>query len=153
MIGVRMMQVPVHQIVNVVAMRDRLVPATGAMLVGALYLRRAAGWIGGVDADGMLVDVIAMHVVQMAVMQIVDVAVMADRDVAAIRAVLMGVVRMGLLGASRHWVSPSLHPTGASLPLGSVVDGALHQLQEMNICKRVENVLRRAAAGSGCWGF
>jgi hypothetical protein len=102
MIAVRMVQVPVHQIVDMVAVRDRLVSAAGAMLMGALYIRRAAGGIGRVDSDDMLVDVIAMHVVQMAVMQVVDVPFMADSDVTAAWAVLMGVVRMVLLVACGH---------------------------------------------------
>jgi hypothetical protein len=101
-IAVRMMEVPVHQIVDMVAMGDRIVPAAGTVLVGALYLRSAAGRIGGIDTDDMLVHVIAVHVVHMAVMQIVNVAVMADRGVAAVRAVLMGVVQMVLLVASGH---------------------------------------------------
>jgi hypothetical protein len=102
MIAMGMMQMPVHQIVDVVAMRDRLVPTARAVLVGALYFRRAAGRIARVDADDMLIHVVAMHVMQMAVMQIVDVAVMAHRDVTAVRAVLMRVVGMVLLAASGH---------------------------------------------------
>jgi hypothetical protein len=147
MIAVRMVQVSVHQIVDMVAVRDRLVSAAGAMLMGALYIRRAAGGIGRVDSDDMLVDVIAMHVVQMAVMQVVDVPVMADSDVTAAWAVLMGVVGMVLLVASGHgalllWVIP---PGWASLSLGGVIDGTLHQLQDMKIGQRVEDVLGRAA--------
>jgi hypothetical protein len=101
-VAVGMVQVLVHQIVDMVAMRDRLVPAAGAVLVGTLHFRRAARRIGRVDADHVLVDVIAMHVVQMAVMQIVDVAVMADCQVTAIGAVLVGVVLMVMLAASGH---------------------------------------------------
>jgi hypothetical protein len=83
-----------------IAMRDRLVPAVGTVLVGALEFRRAVGRIGRVDTDDMLVDMIAMHMVHMAVMQIVDVPVVANRDVTAVRAVLMGMVQMVLLGTS-----------------------------------------------------
>ena len=101
-VAVGMVQVPVHQIVEMVAMRDRLVPAAGAVLMGTLHFRRAACRIGRIDADHVLVDVIAMHVMQMAVMQIVDVAFMAECQVTAVRAVLMGMVRMVLLIASRH---------------------------------------------------
>jgi hypothetical protein len=101
-IPVRMMQVTIHQVVDMVAVGDRLMPAAGTVLVGALYFRRAAGRIGRVDTDDMLIDVIAMHVVHMAVMQIVDVAVMADCGMAAAGAVLMGMVRMVLLIASGH---------------------------------------------------
>jgi hypothetical protein len=101
-VAMRMMQVPVHQIVDMVAVGDRLMPAAGTVLVGTLYFRRAAGRIGRVDTDDMFIDVVAMHVVQMAVVQIVDVAVMADCGMAAAGAVLMGMVRMVLLIASGH---------------------------------------------------
>jgi hypothetical protein len=101
-VGVRMMQVPVDQIVDVVAVRDGLVPAAGAMLVAALDLGRAAGRVRRTDRQRMLVDVIAMHMMQMAVMQIINMAVMADRRVSAARAMLVGVIGVMLLCASRH---------------------------------------------------
>jgi hypothetical protein len=50
----------------------------------------------------MLVNMIPMHVVEMAVMNIVDVAIMADRRMAAGRSVLMGMVGMVLLGTGGH---------------------------------------------------
>jgi hypothetical protein len=104
MIAMGMMQVPLHQIVDMVAMGDRLVPAVRAVRVSAPCFRRAAGRIGRVDSDDMLVNVIAMHVVHMAIMQIVDVALVADGGVPAIRAVLVSVIRMVLLVAIGHGV-------------------------------------------------
>jgi hypothetical protein len=50
----------------------------------------------------MFVDVILVHVVEMAIVQIVDVAVMANRGVPAIRAMLMRVVGVVFLRASGH---------------------------------------------------
>jgi hypothetical protein len=50
----------------------------------------------------MLVNMIPMHVVQMAVMNIVDVTIMADRGVAAGRSVLMGMVGMLFFVTSGH---------------------------------------------------
>jgi hypothetical protein len=102
MISVWMMQVPVHQIIDMVAMRDRLVAATGPVLMSASNFRCATCGIGRVDSDDMLVDVIAVHVVHMAVVQIVDVALVADGGVPAVRAVLVRVVRMVLLIAIGH---------------------------------------------------
>ena len=58
--------------------------------------------IFGVDRDDMFVDVILMHMVEMAVVKIVHMAVMANRRVPTVRAMLMGVVGMVLLGASGH---------------------------------------------------
>jgi hypothetical protein len=102
MIAVGMMQVPLDQKVDVVAMRDGLVPAAGAVLVAALDVRRAAGRIRRADRDRMLVDVIAVHVMQVAVVQIVDMTLVADRRVPAARAMLVRVVGVMLLCASGH---------------------------------------------------
>jgi len=50
----------------------------------------------------MLVNMISMHVMEMAVMNIVNVTIVADRSVAAARSVLMGMVGMVLFVASGH---------------------------------------------------
>jgi hypothetical protein len=50
----------------------------------------------------MLVNMIPMHVVQVAVMNIVDVTIMADRRVATGRSVPMGMVGMVFFVASGH---------------------------------------------------
>jgi hypothetical protein len=106
MIAVRVVQVPVDQIVHVVAMRDRLVAAASAMLVrgvmaGSRRGRGAAIGVLGVDGDVVLVAVPFVRVVEMAVVQIVDVALVPDGDVTAIGPVLVlvvGVNRMIKLG-------------------------------------------------------
>jgi hypothetical protein len=59
-------------------------------------------WIRAIDRQDMLVNMIPMHVVQMAVMNIVDVTIMADRSVAAGRSVLMGMVGMLFFVTSGH---------------------------------------------------
>ena len=107
MIAVRMMQPALHQIVDMVAMRHRFVSAVWTVHVRAVDLRRAARGIGSADRDHMLVDVVLVHVVEMAVMKIVDMAVMADRGVPAIGTMLMRVVGMVLLGAGGHMIFPS----------------------------------------------
>jgi hypothetical protein len=50
----------------------------------------------------MLVNMIPMHVVEMAVMNIVHVTIMADRSVATGGSVLMGMVGMLFFVASGH---------------------------------------------------
>lgn len=108
-IAVRMVQMTVDQVIDVVAVRHRFMPAarpmhmTGAM-AGTVVLRRAAVRVGGADGDHVLVDMVAMHVMQVAVMQEIDVAFVAHRGVTALRAVL--VVVMGVLGATGHRRSP-----------------------------------------------
>jgi hypothetical protein len=113
MVTVRMMQVAIDEIVDVIAVRHRLVPATGSMHVtglvpGAAMLGRTTIGIAVGNLDHMLVDMVAVRMMQMPVVQIVDVTVVADGYVAAVGTMLMRVVRM--LGirtrchVGPHWV-------------------------------------------------
>ena len=72
----------------------------------AAGLRCAADGIPRIDLDDMFVDVILMHMVEVAVVKIVDMAIMADRGMSTVWAVLMGMVGMMLFGASGHDFSP-----------------------------------------------
>src|SRR5919197_1447640 len=85
-----------------VAMGHRFVAAARTVLVRAARLWRALHRVGVGDPDRVLVDMIAMHVMEMAIVKIVDVVAMANRGVAAARPMLMGVVGMVLLGAGGH---------------------------------------------------
>ena len=66
-------------------------------------LRRAVHGIRGVNRHDVLVDVIPVHVVEMAVVKIIHMAVMANRGVPAVRAMVMRVVGVMFLGACSHW--------------------------------------------------
>jgi hypothetical protein len=66
MIAVRVMQVAVHEIINMITMRDRFVAAIRAMLVIAivlatLMLRRAAAWIAIILRELVLINMIAVR--------------------------------------------------------------------------------------------
>ena len=80
------------------------------MLVCAACLRGALHWVGCVDGNDMFVDVILVHVVEVAIMEIIDVPLVADPGVSAVRAVVMGVVQMMPLCAGGHSHSPILSP-------------------------------------------
>lgn len=87
-IAVHVVQVPADEIVGVVAVGNRFVPAIGAvsvpLVVPATAVRgRALGWIRGIDGEAALVDVVAMNMVQMSIVQVVAVVAMADGLVAA----------------------------------------------------------------------
>jgi hypothetical protein len=115
-IAMRMMQPAVHEVIDVVTMRYRFVSAMWGMLVCAAGFRRAVHGICGVDRDDMFVDVILMHMVEMAVVKIIHMAVMANRGVPTVLAMLMGVVGMMLLGARGHdFPSFIYNPTGPSV--------------------------------------
>jgi hypothetical protein len=73
MIAMRVVQMPIDQIVHMVAMRDSFVSAARTVLVGAFDLGRATGRRGRVDRDYVLVDMIAVDMVQVAIMEVVDV--------------------------------------------------------------------------------
>jgi hypothetical protein len=102
MIAVRMVQTPVHEVIDVIAMWNGAVPATRTVRVRATGLGSAVNRIGSVHGDGMLVDMIPMHVMEMPVVQIVDMPIMADRRMAAVRAVLVAMIGVVLLVAGGH---------------------------------------------------
>ena len=107
MIAMGMMQMTVHQVIDVIAMGHGLMPATHAMhmfrpMTGTLMIRRAAIRVDGVDVQGMLIDMTVVHVVQMPVMQVVDMAGVFNGGVATVRAVLMIVVTVVFFSALSH---------------------------------------------------
>ena len=96
-VAVRVVQVAIDEVVDVVAMRHRFVAAAGAVHVSrfvaaAVVFRRAGVRVGGTDGDDVFVNVVAMRVMQVAVVQVINVAFVLDGGVAAVRAVLVVVV-------------------------------------------------------------
>jgi hypothetical protein len=90
--AVGVMEVAAHDVVRVISVRDGVVTARFAVDVAgvvalAVMGRRAGGRVRCADGERVLVDMIAVHVMQMAVVQVVGVPVMLDRLVAAARAV------------------------------------------------------------------
>ena len=90
-IVVRMVQPPSDQVVDVIAMRHRLMPAPLAMRMRLLARRRLGVTVGmrGVDSDRVLVDMVLMRMVQVPVVKIVDVIFVPDRGMPATVAVNM----------------------------------------------------------------
>jgi hypothetical protein len=84
--------VPIVNVVRVVAVRDRNVPAARAVLVGMVGVER-------VTAGLALVEMVLMEAVQVAVVDVVDMVAVRDRDVAAACAVFVEVA--GVLGVDR----------------------------------------------------
>jgi hypothetical protein len=92
----RVVQVAVHEIIGVIAVRHGFVAAIRTMLVALLMTAtvmcgRAAGGIFRIDGNHVLLDLVAVLMVQVAVVQIVDMALVLDSGVAAFRAVLVRV--------------------------------------------------------------
>jgi len=90
-IGMRVVQHAVDQVVGMVAVRDCGMAATVAVHVVVLVVYRPAGiGVGVPDLQAALVNMSFVVVMHVAVVQIVDVSVVADRRMAAIRS--MGVI-------------------------------------------------------------
>jgi hypothetical protein len=89
MIAVAVMQVPADQIIDVIAVRNRGMPAIFAVLVPALMLAaavagRASLRIAAADADAVLFHPIAADVLQTPILEIIDVAFVPHGGVPAI---------------------------------------------------------------------
>jgi hypothetical protein len=96
-IAVRMVQVTVDEIIDVVPMRYGFVTARRAVdvarvMAATIVIRCTLVGILRIDRERMLVDMIAVHMMQMTVVQIVDVIVVLDCRMPTVRTVLMVVV-------------------------------------------------------------
>lgn len=109
--AVRVMQVTVHQVIDVIAMGYGLVAAPGAVnvsggMAGAGMLRGALVRIGGRNREDVLVHVIVVRVMHVAVVKVVHVTVVADGDVIASGTVLVRMIGVVRLGAAGHGETP-----------------------------------------------
>ena len=105
--AVRVVQVTVDQVVDVVTVGHGLVAAAGAMhvvaRVPATVVARSAGpGVGGVDLDLALVRVALVRAMHVAVVQVADVVAVLDGGVAALGAV--GVIVVVVLVAVHELV-------------------------------------------------
>ncbi|MBI4893898.1 MAG: hypothetical protein HY821_24995 [Acidobacteria bacterium] len=102
-----MMQMAVHQVVDMAAVRHGLMAATGPVLVirlmpGAAVAGRARIGIRFAHLQRLLVEVVSVRPVQMAVVQIGDAPLVDDGRVAAALAMDVGVVSVDLVAAHRN---------------------------------------------------
>jgi hypothetical protein len=100
-IRVRMMEVTVDEIVDMIAVRHGVVTTTGSVHVlapmRAADVRHAAGGIHRIDRDDAIIEVPCVRAVEMTIVQKVDVVTVANSGVAAFRAVLVIVVCVSLV--------------------------------------------------------
>jgi hypothetical protein len=103
MIAMCVMEPSVDEVIEMITVRDGFVSAVRTVLVAwAPDFGGAVHGVRGADRDDMLVNMIPVHVVQMAVMKIVNMAVMANSRMPAVRAMLVDMVGMLPLGAGGH---------------------------------------------------
>ena len=110
-----MVQVPVHQVVDVITMRHRGVTTARTMgvsrvMTSAGVRRGAVCRIGRGHRHGVLVHVVAVGVVHVAVVQIVDMTVVLDAWVPTSGSV--GVVVIGMRGAVCAHQEPLIQKRG-----------------------------------------
>jgi hypothetical protein len=96
-VTVNVVQVAIDEVIDVVAVGDRLVAAAGAVpvafgVLATVVRRRAVRGVGGADREAVLLDTAGPMVVQVAVVQVIDVALVAHAGVTAAGAVLVLVV-------------------------------------------------------------
>jgi hypothetical protein len=89
MVAVRVMKMPVDQVVHVIPMGHSFMPASRSMHMArvvrtAAVLGCAPVGIGLRYFNLMFIDVIAVHMVQMPIMQVINVASVADGRVTTI---------------------------------------------------------------------
>lgn len=81
--AMRVVQVPGHQVIDMIAMRHRFVTASRSMLVSRIVTRALVLWcagirIGSTHFDHVLIEMIPVRLMQMTVVQIVDMVVVPD---------------------------------------------------------------------------
>ena len=106
---VGMVEVVADQVVDVVAVRHRLVTASGAVgmpgfvsRTGKGVFRSAVLGVHAANLDCVLVDVVLVRVMQVAVVQVVHVVFVAHGLVPAVRTVLMRMVLVNLVLVMGH---------------------------------------------------
>lgn len=107
MCAVRMVEVAVHQIVHMVAVRHNFVATTWPMYVRRFMTitgvaRGACTRVRRRNRNHMLIHVIAMRVMQVTIMKVVHMVVVANGQMSAACAVLVVVMREVCLIAGGH---------------------------------------------------
>jgi hypothetical protein len=115
MVTVLMVQPAVDQIIHMIAMRHSFVPAAWSMnmtlfMTDMVMQRMASIRVGFADFDDVLIDMIAMRVMQMAIVEIIHVIAMFYGGVAAADPVLMVMVVMMRQIAVGHCILPPVLP-------------------------------------------
>lgn len=158
-IPVRMVQVIPDEMVDMMAMRHGLVTAGWTVLVrrivtSAAVLRRATLGIFRAYPDDVLVDMVAVRMMQMPIMQVVDVTVVADGGVTASATVLMRVPGVSRMGDRRHeWpilmLSHSRNAAAKSFATARSAEDARLSSEQASSCARRSSVDRHSSYVDG----
>jgi len=133
MVAMRMMQVALDAVIDVIAVRYRLMAAAGVvdmtrLMAATAVVRGAALGVAGGHIDDVLVDMTVMGMVEMTIVQVVDVTAVPYGRMTAARPVLMRVIGVGGSGAGSHFQS--------SFPCPGTVDTAVRLSAACSIALR-----------------
>jgi len=103
---VRMMQVAIHHVVHVIAVRNLLMTAVGTVnmarrMSAAIVLWGALVRVVSAGADPVIINVTVVYIVHVAIVKVIGMPIVANSGVAAIRTVRMGVLFVRIT-SSRH---------------------------------------------------
>ena len=152
---VRMVQVAVHEVVDVITVGHGFVAAVRPMdVVGGVRAagvgRRAVGRVGDRHGEHVLVDVRLVRVMQVPVVQVVRVTVVQDGSMAAVGAVGVRMVGVDLMVAhecnSLGWGRRMPRGHGVSDTLPGVRQGAADDVEHVVVRESVGDVTALAAA-------
>jgi hypothetical protein len=109
--AVRMVEMAVHQIVDMVAVGHRLMAAARSVpvltvMAAAIMIGRAPFGVPPADIDRVFVDMPLMGMMEVSVVQVVDMIAVLDGDMPAIRRVGMGMILMDPMVVVGHDCSP-----------------------------------------------
>ncbi len=109
-VAVRMMQVILHQIIDVISVWNLRMPAVWTVDVVAAVLATLMLWgtpcrVRRADWDRVLVDVVVVLIVKVSIVQIIDVITVLDGHMAAARSMLVAVPFVHLAVWLSHRVS------------------------------------------------
>ena len=106
--AVRMVQVAIHEVIDMVVVRYRFMATIGAVDVSGIVTRcrrGAAVRISGADFDNVFIDVIGVRMMQMPFVQVIDVTVVFHGGVPAASAMVMIMMRMNFVVAHNRDLS------------------------------------------------
>jgi len=109
--AVGVVQMAFHQVVHMIAVGNLLVAAARAVLM--ILLMPATGVVGRTGSgiarshlQNVVINMVAMNVVQVAIVQVIRMAIVPDGDMAAIRTMLVGMSLMHLAVLLLHVRTP-----------------------------------------------
>lgn len=155
---VLVMQMAVHQVVHVIAVRHCFMAAVRSVrmcriVAIAIVAIGAIRWVLRIDVELVFVNVTFVRVVQMAVVQVIGVAVVLNRCVAAVLAVLVRVVLVNdVLGIHGESFFVGLGKRRYAAVLGRMCQSVEDELQHMLVGERIKQVLALAATSDDVVG-